>query len=335
MKPKNLIILFLIAVIALLLPVIIKNSYVVNIMVLTVIYCTLSSAWNILSGFAGQFGFSGVFFGLGAYITGGLFYTFGLSPWIGMLISGIVAVVIGLAMGAITFPLKKTYYAIGTMALLMIIQLIFTQNKIMFGVNFRGTDGLHLRWTGGFWNMQFVDNRGYYYIVLVLLALTLLFTWFLEKSKAGFYFKAINTNQMAASSLGVNVLKYKHYAQVLTAFIMGVVGGVYMMFISSIEPISMFSWVNVFNILLFALVGGSATVFGPAVGALILMPVYALLRFWFSTTLPGLPVAIFGLILMLTTQFMPQGLLPLIAEKRRARQVEAMQAGAGSTGETR
>jgi branched-chain amino acid transport system permease protein len=120
---------------------------------------------------------------------------------------------------------------------------------------------------------------------------------------------------MAASSLGVNVMKYKQVAQVLTAFIMGLIGGVYVMYISSIEPISMFSYEIVFNIMLMALVGGRATVYGPTIGAIILMPLYALLRLWFSSRLPGLPTAIFGLILMLVTQFMPEGLVPFVKEK--------------------
>ena len=323
MNKKHLIFL-LVVVLAALLPLFITNTYLVSIMVLTVIYCALSSAWNILSGFAGQFGFSGVFFALGAYICGGLFYTFNIIPWLGMLIAGVVVSIIAVAMGALTFPLQKIYFTIATSALLQILYLIFAQNNVIFGVNFRGNMGLHLRWIGGFWNMQFINNRGYYYIALIILIVILLFTSHLVNSRAGFYFKAVNTNQMAASSLGVNVLKYKHFAQILTAFMMSIIGGVYMMFITSIEPTSMFSFEIVFNIMLFALIGGRATIFGPTVGTVILMPLYAILRFWFSSSLPGLPTAMFGLALVLTTQFMPQGLLPLIAEKVRARKIRAM-----------
>lgn len=336
MNDKNKKILFLLlAALAAIIPIFIKNSYVVNILVLTVIYCALSSAWNILSGYAGQFGFSGVFFALGTYICGGLFATHAVSPWIGMLIAGVVVSIIAVGMGFLTFSLRKTYFTLSTSALLYILQLLFTQKDVMFGINFRGTAGLHLPWIGGFWNMQFVDNRWYYYIVLVMLIITLLITSRLVKSKTGFYLKALNTNQMAASSLGVSVMRYKQYAQMLTAFIMGVVGGVYMMFISSVEPISLFSFEIVFNIMLMGLVGGRATVFGPVVGAVILMPLYSLLRLWFSTTLPGLPMAMFGLILLLTTQFMPQGLLPMIAERQLAKKIRKEQTEHGPAVESR
>lgn len=312
-------IVFPIAVIAAVAPLFINNTYIINLMVLTTIYCVLASAWNFISGFAGQFGFSGVFFALGAYITAGMFDTLKITPWVGMFIAAVIVSVIALGMGYLTFSLRKTYFTLSTLALLNILQLIFVQNKVIFGIDFKGTAGLRLPWIGGFMNMQFIDNRGYYYIALAILLLTLVLTNILVRSKMGFYFKAINTNPMAASSLGVDVMKYKQIAQVLTAFIMGLVGGVYVMYISSIEPISMFSYEIVFNIMLMALVGGRATVYGPTIGAIILMPLYALLRLWFSSKLPGLPTAIFGLILMLVTQFMPEGLVPFVQEKLHLR----------------
>ena len=312
-------IVYVIAVIAAVAPLLINNTYVINLMVLTTIYCVLASAWNFVSGFAGQFGFSGVFFALGAYITAGMFDTLKITPWVGMFIAAVIVSVIALGMGYLTFSLRKTYFTLATLALLNISQLIFVQNKVILGIDFKGTAGLRLPWIGGLANMQFIDNRGYYYIALAILFLTLILTNYLVRSKIGFYFKAINTNPMAASSLGVDVMKYKQVAQVLTAFIMGLVGGVYVMYISSIEPISMFSYEIVFNIMLMALVGGRATIYGPTIGAIILMPLYALLRLWFSSKLPGLPTALFGLILMLVTQYMPEGLVPFVQEKLHLR----------------
>ncbi|HWP22349.1 MAG TPA: branched-chain amino acid ABC transporter permease [Candidatus Cryosericum sp.] len=325
-------IVFPIAAIAAVVPLFISNTYIINLLVLTTIYCVLASAWNFISGFAGQFGFSGVFFALGAYVTAGMFDTLKISPWIGMFIAAVVVSVVALGMGYLTFSLRKTYFTLATLALLNILQLIFVQNKVILGIDFKGTAGLRLPWIGGLVNMQFMSNRGYYYIALAILIITLIITNILVRSKMGFYFKAINTNPMAASSLGVNVMKYKQFAQIMTAFIMGLIGGVYVMYISSIEPISMFSYEIVFNIMLMALVGGRATVYGPTIGAIILMPLYALLRLWFSSTLPGLPTAIFGLILLLVTQFMPEGLVPFVQEKlhlrkqRLASQAETAQA---------
>ena len=121
-------ILFILAAGAMLIPLGIKNTYIINLMVLTTIYCVLASAWNFVSGFAGQFGFSGVFFALGAYITGGLFDTLKITPWIGMFIAAIIVSIIALGMGYLTFSLRKTYFTLSTLALLNILQLIFVQN---------------------------------------------------------------------------------------------------------------------------------------------------------------------------------------------------------------
>ena len=82
-------------------------------------YAALSSAWNFISGYAGQFGF-GLFFALGAYVCGGLFTDLGVSPWIGMIVAGLVSVVIGVIAGLITFPLHGAYYTISTLAILNI-----------------------------------------------------------------------------------------------------------------------------------------------------------------------------------------------------------------------
>ena len=158
--------------------------------------------------------------------------------------------------------------------------------------------------------MQFIDKRIYYYIVLVMLVITIFISYKISTSKPGFYFKAVNTNQMAASSLGVNVLKYKQLAQFLTAFIMSVGGGFYAMYMSYVEPISMFSNDNVMNIMLMAVVGGRATIFGPVIASLILMPLYEILRLTLGNVLPGLPTALFGISLVVVMQFMPEGIVP-------------------------
>lgn len=302
------------AVVALLIPIFISNSYVISILVMTLMYAALSSAWNFLSGYAGQFAF-GFFFALGAYICGGLFANFNISPWIGMIIAGAVCAVMGFLVGLITFNLNGSYFAISTIAVMNIFQLIFTQNKVILGIDFRGASGLRLPWNGDFLSMQFMDKRVYYYIILAILAITLVISYIITKTRPGFYFKAINTNQMAASSLGVNVMKYKQFAQFLTSFLMGIIGGFYVMYLTHIEPVSMFSFELVFQILLFAIVGGRATVFGPVVGAVILMPIYHLLRFTIASTLPGLPTAVFGLVLIIATMYMPQGLVPLLQER--------------------
>lgn len=310
MNKKTIIFLALVLVFALI-PVFVSSSYIINLLVLALLYGMLSSAWNFVSGYAGQFGLgNGLYFALGAYVCAGFYYNQHITPWVGMILAALVVSLIALLIGFVTFPLSGSYYALSTIALLNILKIIFTENATILGQYYGSVAGLRINYVGGFWNMQFIDKRVYYYIIFAMLLITIFVSYKISTTKPGFYFKAINTNQMAASSLGVNVLKYKQLAQFLTAFIMSIGGGFYVMYMSYLEPISMFSNDNVMNIMLMAVVGGRATVFGPVIASLILMPLYEILRLTLGSVLPGLPTALFGLSLILVMQFMPEGIVP-------------------------
>ena len=130
------------------------------------------------------------------------------------------------------------------------------------------------------------------------MTLLLLYTYAMSRSKEGYYLKAIGTNEMAAGTLGINVFAYKMRAQFRTAFLMAMGGGIYGMYIIYMDPQTIFSFQMSFQIILVCVFGGRGTVFGPTIGALILMPIYEILRMEFSMMLPGLPTALFGLTLM-------------------------------------
>jgi branched-chain amino acid transport system permease protein len=308
--------LALIALAALLVfPFLFPSPYIIGIAIVTVMYAALSTSWNFVSGFAGQFGLgNGLYFALGAYITAMCFQGLHMSPWLGMLVAAVIVAVIAFIFGYLTFPLSGSYYALATVALLSILRIFFSQVTSIFGIRTGGVSGIRMRWEGGFSYMQFMDIRWNFYMIVIMLVILILITKYISQSKAGFYFRAINTNQMAAGSLGVNIIMYKQLAQLLTAVSMAIIGGFFAMYLTFIEPIGMFSFTIAFNISLMAVVGGRATVYGPAIGAFILMPLFEFLRRW-AADLPGLPTALFGLVLMLSMQFMPMGLVPLINEK--------------------
>lgn len=331
MNTKTMIFLAIVLVFALI-PMFVSSSYIINLLVLALLYGMLSSAWNFVSGFAGQFGLgNGLYFALGAYVCAGLYYNQHITPWVGMILAALIVAMIALLIGFVTFPLSGSYYALSTIALLNILKIIFTENATILGQYYGSVAGLRINYVGGFWNMQFIDKRVYYYIILIFLLATIFISYKISTTKPGFYFKAINTNQMAASSLGVNVLKYKQLAQFLTAFIMSIGGGFYVMYMSYLEPISMFSNDNVMNIMLMAVVGGRATVFGPVIASLILMPLYEILRLTLGNVLPGLPTALFGLSLIAVMQFMPEGIVPRFQSlmQKRAKAKEAKETKEG------
>ena len=325
---KSWILAIVCVVVAVVLPQVITNAYFIQILFSTALYAFLASSWNIVGGFAGQLGIgNGLYFGLGVYLTIALFCTADISPWIGLIIAGLITGAISLLLGFATFSLRTAYYGLATVALLNILRIVFNENAKMFGLDFGGSAGLRVKWKGDFASMQFTSKLPYFYIVLAMLIGVLLLTNYISKSKFGFYLMAINTNALAASSLGVKVMTYKIYAQFLTAFLMALGGGVYGIFIMYVDPQTIFSFQISFNIMLMAVFGGRGTVFGPLIGAIVLMPMYEIFRLNFSMTMPGLPMALFGLMLMLCMQFMPNGIVDvgkkLIKKYRHAAQTKA------------
>lgn len=305
-------------VIAVILPLLVNNAFVSQILFITIFYAFLGSAWNIVGGYARQMGMgNGLFVGLGLYITTSLFVSLDITPWIGILIAGLVTGMIGLVIGAATFRLNGSYYSLATVALLNVLRIVFNENEYMFGLFMGGSQGMRVKWIGGAQYMEFVSKNSYYFITLAILVLVLTGTYIMNKSKTGYYLKAIGTNEMAAGTLGINVFGCKMQAQFFTAFLMAVGGGIYGMYIIYMDPQTIFSFQMSFQIVLVCVFGGRGTVFGPVVGALILMPIYELLRMQFSMMLPGLPTALFGLTLMICMQFLPNGLVPLIEKLRR------------------
>lgn len=321
---KKTILLLLILVFAIILPNIPKSTYPLQILIVTVMYAFFTTSWNICGGYAGQLGLgNGLYIGIGAYLTGVFFNELQLSPWLGIPLAGFLAGIISLGIGSFTFKLRGTFYSLATVSVLNILRIVLNENKNILGWDFGGPAGLKVKWLGGsLVDMQFMDKRVYYYIILILLIISLFICWRIEKSKAGFYYKAIDTNQEAAASLGVNTMQYKMRAQFTSALLMGIGGGFYMMFYQFVDTVSMFSSELSFETMMFAVVGGRGTLFGPTIAACLLIPFNELLRRYLGTTLPGLPSLLYGVMLMLAIQLIPQGVVPLIVEKWKNRQTK-------------
>ncbi len=319
---KSKIFLFIILLAALIFPLFVTNSYIISILCITLIYALSASGWNIISGICGQVGFgNSLFFALGAYVTAALFVFYGLNPWLAMLVGAVIVATISVLLGFVTFPLSGVYYSLATVALLEILRLLFYDQDRIFGIKFGGGAGIIIPWKGGgFLTLEFVDKRMYYYLLLILLVLVLIFTSRLVKRKTGFYYRAISTNETAASTMGINVLEYKCLAQFTSAFIMSCCGSIYVMYTMFIEPNSIFSFDMALYMLLMAVIGGLGTVYGPTLGAVLLMPLSEILRSRFGTMLPGISAVTFGVILILCMQFFPEGIIPmtqhLISNKR-------------------
>ncbi len=292
-----------------------------SILITVLLYMFYASSWNIMGGYTGLFSLgNGIYIGLGAYITACLYLYAGVTPWIGILIAAIVTGLFSILLGYPTFKLQNIYYSFATFALLQIMLVIFKNFKTFFGLfKLGGAEGLKLSSTSNDpANMQFLSKIPYYYIILILLVLVLLVSYYISHTRRGFYFRAISANMDAAASLGVNVMSLKLQAQFLTAFFSAIGGGFYCMFLGYVDPSKMFGTDLSINVMIFCVVGGANTLWGPVLGAGLMYTINRVVTIY-AADISGLANIIFGVILMLVIFFMPGGLIPWFQEQREKR----------------
>jgi len=219
-RRRELILAGCLAAVAALVPLFVKDVYVQNIMVLTLMYAALSQAWNILSGYCGQISLGhALYFGLGAYTTALLFMKFGVLPWFGMLAGGVISAVIAMALGYPCFRLGGHYFSIATIVIAEIALVLF-QNWDWAGAAL----GIDIPVRRDSWlTFQFTRSKlPYFYFALALACVAWFVTWWLEDSKWGYWWRAVKDNPDAAESLGVVVFNSKMGAAAVSAFLVAV-----------------------------------------------------------------------------------------------------------------
>jgi len=301
--------------IAILLPLF-ASEYALHIAVLVLLYAYLSTAWNILGGYGGQHSLGhSLFLGIGAYTSTFLFTKAGLTPWVGMWIGALLAGLVGWFVGYLCFRygLKGPYFALVTIAIAE--AMVSLTNNINF---IGGAMGLEVKWLGNSpLLMQFESKAGYYYIALVMLVIALWLVYWLSRQRFGYHLIAVRENEDAAEALGVDTLRVKIQASILSAFLTALGGTFFAQYFTYINPRNVFGEGPSIQILLFAIVGGLGTVWGPAVGALVLVPIAELARGWLGGSFAGAHLLLYGTVMVLVMLFMPKGIIGLYESIRQ------------------
>jgi branched-chain amino acid transport system permease protein len=314
-RRRDLIIAAVLIAVAACVPMFVKDVYIQNIMVLTLMYAALSQSWNILGGYCGQISLGhALYFGIGAYTTAILFTKFGVLPWFGMLIGGFISAAIALALGYPTFRLGGHYFAIATIVIAEIAFLLFL-NWDWAGAAL----GIDIPVRADSWlKFQFTRSKlPYFYFALAFAAVAWLVTWWLENSKWGYWWRAVKDNAEAAESLGVAVFKSKMGAAAISAFLTAIGGAFYAQFVSYIDPESVMSFQFSLLISLPAVLGGIGTLWGPLFGAAILIPVTELTRSFIGGSGRGVDLIVYGSLIVLISLTRPDGLLGIFTRKRK------------------
>ncbi len=287
----------------------VASSYVVTVFIFIFFYGYLGQAWNILGGYGGQLSAGhAAFVGVGAYATTLLSMRWGLSPWIGMLVGGALAALLGAIIGGLgfRFGLRGFYFVLLTVAFAEVCRIV-TLNTDAMG----GALGLYITFTGNPWQLQFRDNRAYYYVALALMVLATAIVARVERSRLGAYLAAIREDEDAAEALGVDTFRYKLYAIVLSAFLTGLGGAFYANYLFSLQPNAVFGIPLSVDIIIRPVVGGAGTLLGPLLGSLLLSPLAEIARIYFTRPgWVGLHLVVYGVLLVGVVLFLPHGVYP-------------------------
>ncbi|MCK8602131.1 branched-chain amino acid ABC transporter permease [Desulfoferrobacter suflitae] len=295
-----------IVVIALLVlfPLVVQSDYYRHIFILSLMWVVIGSAWNLLAGYTGQVSFGhAIFFGTGAYTAGLGVTKLGISAWWGMLLGGPVALLVGLIIGWICFRLRGPYFALATIAIGEIFRLVAIDWRSMTD----GMDGILII-------QSFRSKLPYYYLALALAIACVFAVYLVLRSKWGYYFVAIREDQDVAETIGISSFRYKSLSLMISSYFTGMAGAFYMNYMAFIDPHVVFSLHDIsIMAILVAIIGGVGTLWGPAVGAFIMVWLQEIFRSAFFGLLPQwvseAHVLVFGLLVIFVIRYLANGIV--------------------------
>ena len=303
-----------------LVPLVVRDAFLLDGLVLILIWGASAAAWNVAGGYAGQVSLGhSAFFGLGAYAAALLGTRWGLSPWLGLAVGALVATTVGLVIGFLSNRLRGPYFVLATIA--------FSQVLLIVGSRWRGftagSEGIPVPFRPGFWTLGIADKRVWVWIVLTLAVLVYLVELYLERSRRGYQLAAVREDEDAALSLGVPARRLKVAAIDVSAALTAACGALWAQYVGFVDPFYVFSVDLSVRFALAAIIGGLGTALGPFLGAALVTSVETYLRAQFGgigAGLVGIYLIIYGVLLILVVRFVPGGLTGWIAARlaRRA-----------------
>jgi branched-chain amino acid transport system permease protein len=290
--------LFFIAILGL--PLITQDPYIIRIIILTSIFAILAASWDLLSGFTGQMNFGhALFFGVGAYSSALINLHAHIPPWASVPLGACVAVMAGLIVGIPCLRLKHTYLALTTLAFPIIL------TGVIFALP---------EYTGGelgIYGISRLTNSllGNYYVHVITMLVLAVIMWKITDSNTGIIFHAIREDELAVKASGINTIRYKLLAFSLSGFFAGIAGGLYSHYMRIAGPSTLEVSMS-FTVIIWAIFGGMATIYGPIAAVFILFPLLEFFRFW-----PEYRTMIFAAVVLIILLYMPEGFVQWIRDK--------------------
>lgn len=290
------------------LPIVFRSPYITSVLVIIGLYAIVAMGLGLLLGFTGQISISqAAFYGIGAYTSAILTVTYGVSPWIAIVAGCVISAIVALIIGWPTLKLEENYLALATLGFGFIVYITFMQMVELTG----GPSGIrHIpQLSLGF--ITFDTDLKYYYLVWVVALGLLFFSAKLVRSRVGRALRAIRGSEIAAQSVGIHPAKYKVKVFMLSAVFASIAGSLYAHYVSFISPSPFYVTASI-NFVIIAVIGGLTNIWGGLVGAAVITSLGELVREVVPLFIPNAgseyEMILFGVILVVTMIFMPQGL---------------------------
>jgi branched-chain amino acid transport system permease protein len=297
-------------------PVFVESRFILHMVTLIFFYIAMTSAWNI-PVFGGKMSLGhAAFFGLGGYTGAILYVKFGVSPWIGAAAGVAVSLLGGVVMTLPLLRLRGPFFTLASIAFAEVLRMIAIDWRSLTN----GSVGLNIPFKPGWANLTFQSGKPFYFLSLILAVAVVFVAYRLRHSALGFHLRASASNDEAAQALGVDTRRAHFIALLWSSGLTGLIGVFYVFFIYVVEPSTMFS-LTLFSLqpALNGIIGGIGTIWGPVIGAIVMTPFGEYLRFYLGTIQQGLNYVVYGVVLILTVNFIPGGIVSLVRPKRSNR----------------
>lgn len=307
---------------ALLAPTLVRDNYLLDTLVLVLLWGALASAWNVAGGYAGQVSLGhSAFFGIGAYSAALMAIHLDGSTWVAMLIGGVVATGAGLIIGYLSNRLRGPYFGLATIAFSQVLLIVFSRWRELT----RGGEGIPIPFKPGLENLSPEGKGSWVYLAVLFALLLYAVSVYLESSRRGYQLAGVREDEAAAEALGIHSRRLRVAAIAASAFLTSILGTFWAQYVGFVDPFYVFSVDLSVRFALMTIIGGLATGIGPFFGAALITALESYLRASFGgaqagTT--GLYLIVYGMLLIIVVRFAPQGLAALMGRALRPRRVK-------------
>ena len=290
-------------------PLLTRDGFLLDSLILILMWGAVSGAWNVAGGYAGQVSLGhSAFFGIGAYSAALMATRLNASPWLGMLAGAVVATGAGLIIGYLSNRLKGPYFALATIAFSQVLLIVASRWRAFTA----GSEGVPVPFRPGFWTLGFASKVAWVYLVLGLAIAIYLIEVYLERSRVGYQLAGVREDEDAAEALGIPSRRLKVRAVAASAALTSVCGTLWAQYVGFVDPFYVFSVDLSIRFALNTIIGGIGTAMGPFIGSILITSLETTLRATFSSisgSFVGIYLVIYGCLLIVVVRLIPQGLV--------------------------